>query len=330
MCVRLHFIRERLVDVLDQLLFDLRQESCVFCRLEATEPFRIQKSASSVIPFYAVLSGKARIETANKAHDLCEGDFLVLPGGEPHELTGADSASAPPVPLVSLLAEAGVEPWKPGVRYRRTVRLRHGGGGSQSVLLIGIFSFGDPRRNPLLTALPPVLIVRGGCSTSWLKMPLNAITEELAQEQPGSNLVIAKLADLLFVQALRAHLAMDLHNSVGWMRGIMDPLVGRAISGMHAAPERQWTLQALAQEAGCSRAVFAQRFNALVGQGAIGYLTAWRMHVAAGLLLDETSNIGSVASRVGYRSEAAFSVAFKRWAGISPSGYRLMMLRAET
>jgi AraC-like DNA-binding protein len=342
MRVRLSFIRERLaMDVLDQLLADLRQESCVFCLLDATEPWRIQKSSSALAPFYVVLRGKARIKTANNAHDLCEGDFLVLPSGEPHELTGADSASVPPVPLLSLLTEAGVEPWRPGVRYRRTVRLQHGGGGSQSVILFGIFSFGDPRRNPLLTALPPVVVLRGGtdCNTSWLKMTQNAIVEELAGEQPGSNLVIAKLADLLFVQALRAYLATDVHNSVGhhsighhsvgWLRGIRDPLVGRAISCMHAAPQRRWTLQTLAEEAGCSRAVFAQRFSALVGQGALSYLTAWRMHVAAGLLLDGTGNIGTVASRVAYRSEAAFSIAFKRWAGISPSGYRRMMIRTE-
>ena len=216
------------------------------------------------------------------------------------------------------------------MRYRRTVHLRHGGGGAQSVLLVGIFYFGDRRKNPLLTALPPVLVVRGGegRNASWLKMTLSAIAEELAEEQPGSHLVIAKLADLLFMQSLRAFLATDHQNSVGWMRGIMNPLVGRAISCMHAAPERRWTLQALAEEVGCSRAVFAHRFSALVGQGAISYLTAWRMHVAAGLLLDGSDNIGTVASRVGYESEAAFSIAFKRWAGISPSGYRRKMLAA--
>ena len=341
--VRLHFIRERLamdvgLDVLDQLLAELRQESCVFCQLAATEPWRIQKGQCAVAPFYAVLSGKARIETANTAYDLCEGDFLVLPSGEPHELTGTGSAGAPPVTLLSLLAEKGVEPWRPGVHYRRAVHLQHGGGGSQIQILFGIFSFGDPRKNPLLTALPPVLVVRGGTdrtdrNRSWLKMTLNAIAEELTEEQPGSNLVIAKLADLLFMQALRAYLATDRNDSAGpmrgWLRGIMDPLVGRAISCMHAAPERRWTLQTLAAQAGCSRAVFAQRFSALVGQGALGYLTAWRMHVAAGLLLDGTGNIATVAGRVGYRSEAAFSIAFKRWAGISPSGYRRRMLRPE-
>jgi AraC-like DNA-binding protein len=216
------------------------------------------------------------------------------------------------------------------MRYRKTVHLQHGGGGPLSVLLIGIFSFGDPRRNPLLTALPPVL-VRSGThrNTSWLRMTLNAIAEELAGEQPGSNLVTAKLADLLFMQSLRAYLATDHRNSVGWLRGIRDPLVGRAISRIHAAPERRWTLKTLAVEVGCSRAVLAQRCSALVGQRVIRDLTAWRMQVAVGLLLDGTGNLATVASRVGYRSEAAFSIAFQRWAGISPSGYRLRMRRAE-
>jgi hypothetical protein len=120
MRVRLSFIRERLaMDVIDQLLADLRRESRVFFRLEATEPWRIKKHASSVAPFYAVLSGKARIETATSALRTVRGR---LPGaaGERHELAGADSAGVPPIPLMSLLDGTGVEPWKPGVRYAKS------------------------------------------------------------------------------------------------------------------------------------------------------------------------------------------------------------------
>jgi|GEM_PF-6912459 len=205
---------------------------------------------------------------------------------------------------MSLLDGTGVEPWKPGVRYRKTLHLHRGGGGARSVILAGIIYFGERRKNPPLTALPPVLVVRGGTdrNSSWLKMTLNAISEELVEQQPASNLVIAKLANLLFMQSLRGYLATDRHNSVGnhsigWLRGIRDPLVGRAISCMHPAPERRWTLHSLAEEVGSSRAVFAQRFSALVGQGALSYLTVWRMHVAAGLLLDGTDNIRIVTSR---------------------------------
>jgi AraC-like DNA-binding protein len=412
------------LDVIDQLLADLRHESCVFFRAQVTEPWRFRKEAKhggAVAPFYAVLSGNVRITTAAETYDLCGGDFLMLPHGGAHELCGANSGDAAPVSFMALLEQSGAPVWKPGVRYRKTVRLRHGGGGAESVILAGIFYFGDPRKSPLIAALPPVLLLRGGAdrSATLANANLNAIREELADERPGANMVVARLVDLLFMQAVRAFLAgeaqgaegrganehgADGHHgngratngkhsrdrngdaanaeaesangkhfsahangksvsghangrsagdnggpssgdngghssghspghsaghSAGWLRGIKDPVVGLAISRMHAAPERRWTLQSLAAEVGCSRAVFAQRFSALVGQGAVGYLTAWRMHVAAGLLLDETGNIASVAGRVGYQSEAAFSIAFKRWAGTPPSHYRREMLRSE-
>jgi len=181
----------------------------------------------------------------------------------------------------------------------------------QSVILVGIFSFGDHAETLYSPHCHLCLSSVAERTASWLKMTLNAIAEELAEEQPGSNLVIAKLADLLFMQSLRAYLATDLH--IPSMRGIMDPLVGRISACI--APERRWTLQALAEEAGCSRAVCAaiQRSGR---PGALSYLTAWRMHVAAGLLLDGTGNIRTVASRVGYRS-AAFSIAFSAGPGLT-------------
>lgn len=313
------------MDVLDHLLSDLRQESCVICILNATEPWRIQKHLSGVVPFYAVLSGKARIETANGVEDLRTGDFLVLPGGAAHQLSGAQAAAEPPMPLMQLCREAGVEPWQPGVRYRKTTHLRHGGGGAQSVILIGIFSFGDPTQNPLLAALPPVLVVRAGEEGTWLGMTLKALNAELSAEQPGSNVVVSKMSDLLFAQALRAYLTQDHGAPVGWIRGITDSMVGQALAQIHSAPERHWTLQSLAVAVGSSRAVFAQRFRLLVGQGAMGYLTSWRMYLATGMLLTRSDNIVTVAGKVGYRSEAGFSIAFKRFAGISPNGYRTRM-----
>lgn len=134
-----------------------------------------------------------------------------------------------------------------------------------------------------------------------------------ARDQPGSSLVIAKSADLLFVQALRSPLRQETHDSDGWIRGVADPYVGSAFAAMHAAPERPWMLQDLAKKAGCSRAIFAKR--------ALSYLTEWRMHLAAGLLLQGDTNVATIATRVGYRPDA-FANAFKRWSGISPRDYR--------
>ena len=191
-------------------------------------------------------------------------------------------------------------------------------------MLIGVFSFGDPRGNPLLESLPPALVVRGGLedSRTWSQSIFAGIEEELAKDELASNLAIAKLADLLFMQALRNYLSSGPSESLGWVRGMTDPRIGRAISAMHSAPERRWTVQALAAEVGSSRAVFAKQFSALVGQSVLRYLTGWRMHVAAGFLLDESNSVASVALRVGYGNEAAFSIAFKRWSGVSPSEYR--------
>lgn len=333
------------LDVIDQLLADLRHESCVFFRAELTEPYRILKqpkpnAAGAIAPFYAVLSGRARVEMSGENYDLCAGDFLVLPHGGTHEFCGANSEGAPAVDLYELCEQSGVPMWKPGVRYRKTVRFAYGGGGAKSVVLAGIFYFGDRRKSPLMESLPRVLVSRGGAASdkALLNTNLNAVREELEQERPGADMVVARLVDLLFMQAVRSFLAAETDGTIhanggeraaSWLRGVSDPVVGRAISAMHAAPDRGWTLESLAAEVGTSRAVFAARFSELVGQPAIAYLTAWRMHVAAGLLLEESDNIASVAGRVGYQSEAAFSIAFKRWAGTPPSYYRREMLRAD-
>ena len=307
---------------LDQLVGDIRQESCVFCRLQAKEPWRIQKSDSPVAPFYAVLLGELRVVTEEGTYDLQQGDFLVLPRGQAHEIMGLNSGGSPSIPLLSLFAQKGIEPWKPGMRYR-TVRIEYGGEGATSVFLVGLFYFGDPRTHPLLGALPSALTLRANRNpqNTWLRSAIGAIELELERAQPASSVIVAKYADLMFTQALRAYLDEEIQNAEGWLRGISDPIVGAALSAMHAHPERPWTLEALAERAGCSRAVFAKRFSSTMGQGALGYLTSWRMHVAASLLRNGDTNIANVANRVGYRADA-FSNAFRRFSGISPKDYR--------
>ncbi len=127
---------------------------------------------------------------------------------------------------------------------------------------------------------------------------------------------------LLFAQTLRAYLATEISHPEGWVRGIADPIVGAALSAMHSAPQSSWTLQNLAQEAGCSRAAFARRFSHLMQQSALSYLTSWRMNLAAEYLRERTYTVVEVAGRVGYSTDA-FSVAFKRWSGDSPKQFPL-------
>ena len=310
--------------VLEQLLAELKQESCVFARLDAAEPFRIEKGSCDVAPFYIVLSGRVRIVTAANSYILGASDFLVVPNGVPHAITGMGSRETGSVKLMSLFADAGVPPWAPSTRFRTIANLQHGGLGSHSILLVGIFAFGDPRKNPLLAAFPDALLSRSSDKDrkSFLGSFNHAIIAELGEQRPGGNILIARLADLLFIQAIRDYLTSGDEKSAGWMRGITDPMVGQAISLMHAKPGRTWTLQNLAAQVGSSRAVFAKRFSTLVGQGALGYLTAWRMHIAAGLLLNNEGSVASIAEQVGYRSEAAFATAFKRAFSMSPRTYR--------
>ena len=308
-------------DLLSQVIGDLRQESCAFCQLEAAEPWRIVKSRSPVAPFFAVLSGRIRIKTDATEHDLAAGDFLILPRGDAHEVMGATSTDAVPISLLTLFKEKGMPIWQPGVRYRAT-KIQYGGRGEASVIIIGLFYFGAPHSHPLLAALPAVMTLKtkSGTCLAWLQASFQSIAKELVEDQPGASMAIAKHADLLFAQTLRVYLSQDVEDPEGWLRGMSDPVVGIALAAMHASPEVQWTLQSLAKESGCSRAAFAKRFTGLMHQGALTYLTSWRMALAARYIREGQHTRTEIAGRVGYSTDA-FAVAFKRWSGSSPKNW---------
>jgi AraC-like DNA-binding protein len=166
--------------------------------------------------------------------------------------------------------------------------------------------------------------VRGeeGDAVPWLDTTLRYLAEEAASGQPGAAAVTAKLADILFIQAVRAHLSLHSADTAGWLRGMTDAQIGQALALIHTEPMTRWTVALLAERVGISRSSFAAHFQTLVGQGPIEYLTNWRMHQAAGLLLTGTCSLVDVAESVGYQSEVSFSKAFKRWAGRSPTAYR--------
>lgn len=315
------------MDLIESVLERLQLESTVFCRMELTGAWGFAKPALQGAPFHVILSGEAwlRLPAQRQPTLLRPGDVVILPGGDAHEIM-----SAPDSPLISfkaLLAEHGVPPWSPGVRIKPTRRKYGESEGAVTHLVSGVFGFGDRRENPLLAALPRLFHLRAEeaaatAGGSWLTSTVAFLGAEVGSGLPGAGAVTARLADVLFIQAVRAYLASTEPKDPGWLRGIVDPQLGRVLARMHAGAEKPWTLAMLAQAAGMSRSRFAARFRAVVGQTPLDYLTRWRMYVAAGRLAEGKHGLAELAQGAGYRSEVAFSKAFKRWAGCSPAEFK--------
>jgi AraC-like DNA-binding protein len=202
-------------------------------------------------------------------------------------------------------------------------RIVHGGGGETTQLLCGFLGTDTPF-NPLLSALPPVLKlnVRSTASGAWIESSFRFAASQIAAGHLGSTTVIAKLSELLFVEAVSQYVASLPAERRGWLAGLRDPQIGRALSMLHARPTEAWTAEALALEVDMSRSSFAERFSSVVGQPPMQYLALWRMHMAAQSLREGHRSVAQVGASIGYESEAAFSRAFKRQFGESPGSWR--------
>ncbi len=313
--------------LVDNVLEGLRLQSTVFCRMALSGNWGFAKDKLAGSPFHLLLSGRAWIVTEHQvdAFELFPGDIVVLPHGEKHKLLSTPSANT--VPFQHVADSMGLSPRVPGTRYK-AVDLRFGEGKPTTTLISGIFDFGDHRRNPLLAALPSTLLMRAqaGSTVAAITSLLDA---ELLSGLPGADCVGARLADILFIQIVRHHLASGETMPQGWLRGIMDKEIAPALAIIHRAPERLWSVEALGREFGMSRSRFAKRFQDVVGQSPLEYLTHWRMYRAAEKLAEGKMVMQVLAASVGYRSEGSFSKAFKRWAGQSPAQYRRSATHAK-
>ncbi len=307
------------MDVLTDALEAIRLKSMIHGRLELTAPwgFRVDFGRSG---FYVVTRGTCWLEVDGVAEpvQLASGDFVLLPHRQSHVLRDNRRTKAAPAREVFADCPKSTGGCQPG-----GIR-RYGGGGALTTMVGGCFLFEDGAQNPLVAALPPVVHVKGdgGRAVQWLEASLQFVASEMALGQPGAETVVSRLADILFVQAVRAHLAQSSEESTGWLRALVDPQVGAALGLMHEKPEDAWTVEALASRVAMSRSAFAARFAQLVGEPPLTYLTRWRMQKATRLLRGGHASIAEVAARVGYAAEAAFSKAFKRWTGVAPGTYR--------
>jgi AraC-like DNA-binding protein len=262
------------------------------------------------IKCYAVVSGRCWLEVEGVSDPvrLGTGDCFLLPRGRPFRL--ATDLGLPSVDFLTLLGDGvgngGVASW-------------NGGGGC--FMVGGHFALAEDRAGILLGVLPPIVHLRKEADRAALRWSVERMMQELRNPQPGGFLVVQHLAQMMLVQALRAHLAEGAGGGVGWLFALADRQMGAAITAMHEDPAHRWTLQELAGRAGMSRSTFALKFKEMVGKAPMEYLTRWRMLRAADQMASSSDPIGIVAVSLGYESESAFSTAFKRVMGCSPRQY---------
>jgi AraC-like DNA-binding protein len=297
-------------DVLTDVLKNLKLRGRVFCCSELSAPWAMSLPSSDYAHFHVVERGGAWLQLADEKQPrpLASGDLIIVPHGRGHVLS--DHPRTRPKPLSQLIkgGQSGCH------------LMEFGGGGALTRMICGSFQFDNETRSPLRSILPPLIHLKHEQSHlgEWLEPTLKMLALEARQPRPGSETLISRLLDIIFVQALRVWIASEPQSSGGWLGALRDPQIGAALSLMHREPGRAWSVDALAQAVSMSRSPFAAKFSALVGEPPLTYLTRWRMYLASSLLAGERLNVGEVAARIGYQSDAAFSKAFKRHFGYAP------------
>ena len=271
-----------------------------------------------VVSFHLVTEGSCWVmlpHDRGSALQVDAGDVIVVPQGETHMLGSATGLS--PELMAPLLTD------QVKTRPGEVMSLAYGGGGAVTRMVCGFLTAQDIWRNPLLSALPRLFKVgMRGSNASWLESSLRFATEEAASAHAGRATVLAKLSELVFVEAVRRYVDTMPDDRKGWLAGLRDRLVARALALMHARPAHPWTVEELARQVGMSRSGLAQRFADLLGVPPMQYLAQWRLQLAALQLRAADRPLARVAEDVGYESEAAFNRAFKREFGVPPATWR--------
>ena len=311
--------------LLDAALDHLRLSGAIFFRSELTEPFAFESTplalagalhpgAQRLTLFHIVASGTCWVAADDgERHWAAEGDVIVLPYGDHHVISGEA-----PAECVSIMTLLDPLPWTD------LPLLRHGGGGAQTELVCGYLHSEDPLFDPALRALPRAFVVRlpDGAASRWVQASITYALEHTVPSNAGATPAAVRLPELVLVEVLRAHLATAPAINGGWLLALRDPVLGPALSLLHEAPEHRWSVSELAARVAVSRSSLDDRFRSQLGRSPIRYLAEWRMHVAADLLATTDTSVATIARRVGYDSEEAFSRAFKRARGLSPSYWR--------
>jgi AraC-like DNA-binding protein len=272
--------------------------------------------ASHLIIYHYVVEGDLQIRVEGEdGGDLVlgAGEVVLLPRNDLH-LMGSD-LSLPPVAGSDV-----IRPPKDGGLFT----IHHGGAGGRTRMICGFLGCDSANSNPVLSTLPPMLKlnVEQAGAAEWIRSTFQYAADEVAAGRPGSETVLAKLSELLFVETVRRYAEALPDGQTGWLAGLREPYVARALALLHRDITRRWTVDDLGREVGLSRSALADRFIRLIGVPPMHYLASWRMQVATEKLRNTSASLAQIAGIVGYDSEAAFSRAFKKAFGAAPATWR--------
>ncbi len=333
------------MDVLSEVLRVIRVSGAVHFNVEFMRPWSVVTTPPDLLAS-RLMPGAEAITLFHLATDagcwvMCgklepiriePGDVLVFPRGDQHIMTS--DPGMPPVPIASIFPEVPAE---------QITWVKHGGDGEGTRFVCG-YLHSDQRFGPLLDAMPAFICVRVrggrvvldafsetgryaepvtlGQDAGWWQAATAQLIAEALRPGPGNRAMLARLSELLFMEVVRWQLTHVTEGRRGWLAGLNDPHVGRALTLLHAEPARSWTVEELADRAGISRAALGKRFVDLVGEAPMQYLAGWRMHLARRMLRDGSLSLAEIASRVGYESETSFNRAFSRLVGAPPGAWR--------
>ena len=314
------------MDALSDVLRVARLTGGVFLNAEFFEPWCMSAQltpencapflgpASHLIFYHYVIEGRLGVRVGNEpTYVLDPGEVVMFPQNDPHLL--GSHLDLPPVPGADVI----VPPENEGLS---TVRL--GGNGARTRVICGFLGCEQGENNPVISTLPASLRlnVESGGAAEWIRTTFQYAADEIAAGRPGSGTVLAKLSELMFVEAVRRYAESLPEEETGWLAGLRDPYVARALALFHGRIDHNWTVDELVREVGLSRSALADRFTRLIGQAPMQYLASWRMQVAAQSLRTTKDSLAQIAEAVGYESEAAFSRAFKKAFGKAPATWR--------
>lgn len=313
------------MDALSEVLKIVKLRGALFFNAEFSAPWCVAASESShvapllcpgaghVIIYHYLTDGRAYAQLpGGSRRDLGTGDVVIFPHGDPHRL---GNGSGKPIDALKVFANN----WGNGLKVAR-----YGGGGELTNFVCGYMACDPGLSDVVLAGLPSMLVVNiaNDSAGQWLANSIRFSVRDAGGPGTGSDVVLAKLSEVLFIETLRRFIQDLPDRQKGWLAGARDPVIGEALALLHKDPARPWTVASLSHQVGISRTRFAERFRHFLSEPPMAYLARWRLKLAAEKLMYSDANVGEIAAQVGYASEAAFNRAFKREFGCPPAQFR--------